>query len=143
MPLAARYSTPFALATCIVRGGNGPDDFRAEALADARIRTLAAKVRVEEDAAMTRLLPYRKITRVSLTLANGRTLTGTTDGSPGDEMRPLSQEQHRGKFLQGAEPLWRHTAPVIYDLCLQVNELPRIKRLTNTFRSGLSCRREP
>ena len=57
VPLAARYSTPFALATCIVRGGNGPDDFRAEALADARIRTLAAKVRVEEDAAMTRLLP--------------------------------------------------------------------------------------
>jgi 2-methylcitrate dehydratase PrpD len=141
VPLAARYSTPFALATLIVRGACGPDDFRAPALADPRIRALAAKVRIEEDAEMTRLLPRRRMTRLSLTLADGRTLSGVSEASAGDAARPLSRAQHRGKFLLGAEPLWGQATPAIYDICVEVDDVPRIGGLTAMFRSELPRRR--
>jgi 2-methylcitrate dehydratase PrpD len=137
-PLAARYSIPFALAIRITRGRCGPADFRAEAIADPRVRDLAAKVRVVEDKDKTRLLPAQRATSLTLTLADGRIFTSSNDGSPGDAGMALSADQHRAKFLEAARDLWREGAADLYAACRGVEEVAPIHRLTRRFRTALS-----
>ncbi|TVR08900.1 MAG: MmgE/PrpD family protein [Salinarimonadaceae bacterium] len=97
--LAARFSVPFAVATALVTGRTDVTSFTGDRLTDPAIRALGARVRVVEDAAMTAALPDNRPARITLTLKDGRRLTGETQTNRGDWADPYPEAELRAKFL--------------------------------------------
>lgn len=107
--LAAKFSLPFAIATTLVHGEASVPAFRAAALADARIVGLAARVAVNEDPALSAMLPDLRPARVAIHLADGRVLSGETFTNRGDARDPYSPDEVMAKFAELARPVWGET----------------------------------
>jgi len=77
----AQYSVPFPLASALSDGRLGPRQLSGEALRDARVLSLAERVELIEDPALSARFPNERLARVVIE---------TTDGSVFDsgEMRP-------------------------------------------------------
>lgn len=104
--LGAKFSLPFAIATTIAHGAATVPAFRAPALADPAIRALAMRVSVDEDAALTALLPDKRPARVAIHLADGSVLRGETFTNRGDASDPYVQADIEAKFRELAIPVW-------------------------------------
>jgi 2-methylcitrate dehydratase PrpD len=127
--LAARFSIPFAIATRLVRGHAGVQDFGDAALADGRIKDLARRVGVREDPSLTALVPRQRITRLTVTLAGGATLNAEVSGANGDFDRPFSPVQFARKFMDLTGGVWGDSAGAILDACLLVGSSPSSRSL--------------
>lgn len=103
--LAAKFSLPFALATTIVNGAATLDAFRDTARADEVTRTLARRVEVHEDPALTALLPGLRPARVTVVLQSGESLVHEVRTNRGDTEDPYSAEDVIAKFREIADPL--------------------------------------
>lgn len=103
--LAAKFSLPFALATFVVNGAATLDAFRDAARADAVTRALAARVTVDEDPALTAMLPGLRPARVKVTLHDGRVFLREVMTNRGDAEDPYSGDEVREKFLELASPI--------------------------------------
>ena len=102
--LGMQFSTSYSLALTILKGANTPREYTMEALADPEIRAFASRVRIREDADLTRLegkYPARVKVR---TKAGGvhEELVLDPRGSPG---RPLSNDEIDDKFRSQAAPV--------------------------------------
>ncbi|MBS7706582.1 MmgE/PrpD family protein [Chelatococcus asaccharovorans] len=104
--LAAKFSLPFAVATTIAHGSASVPAFRAPALGDARIVALAKRVKVDEDPAMSAMLPDKRPARVTIRLADGRVLAGETFTNRGDAVDPYGPDEVVAKFMELAVPVW-------------------------------------
>jgi 2-methylcitrate dehydratase PrpD len=139
-PIAGRFSIPFAVATRVVQGHAWIEAFEAEAIAHPATRALAAKVSVEEDPALTALLPGRRVCRLTVRLRDGTQQTAEAVGTPGDPHRPLPEGALEAKFRRCAEPafgprwqaLWRlaRDASSAPDAAAFVRGLPTRGRVT-------------
>src|SRR5690606_32048377 len=83
----AKFSLPFTVATALVRGGVGLDDFSREALADPAVLLLASRLGWEVNPAWT----FHDSTAGTLTieLDDGRHLRHTLDRPLGHPSHPL------------------------------------------------------
>lgn len=97
--LAGKFSVPFAVATRLVRGSSGVENFTWDAVRDDRVRALAKRVFVTEDRAMTAKLPQFRPARVDLRLRDGRTLTAAVEANRGDDQDPYSRDELTGKYF--------------------------------------------
>lgn len=104
--LAAKFSIPFAVATTIVHGAASPDAFRADARSNPVISDLAGRVHVREDIAMTAALPAERPASVTITMRDGRRLSGIARINRGDTEHPYSREEIFAKFHSLADPVW-------------------------------------
>jgi 2-methylcitrate dehydratase PrpD len=102
--LAAKFSLPFAIATTIVNGTASLDAFRDAARADPATRSLAARVTVTEDPALTALLPALRPARVTAHLKDGRILRAMAKTNKGDTEDPYSRTEVIAKFHEVATP---------------------------------------
>lgn len=96
--LQARFSLPHAVGLLLARGAIGPWDFRDDALDDPAVRSLAARVVVEEDRDWEALSPRWRGATVEITLRDGQRLVGEASLPRGDPERPLSHEELAAKF---------------------------------------------
>jgi len=123
--LAAKFSVPFAMATALVTGETGVESFTDARVADPAIRALAARVALREDPAMTARLPAQRPARVTLHLADGRSLTAETDTNRGDWADPYSEAEIHAKYLSLATRVWPDAAArEVWDLCLALPQAP-------------------
>lgn len=104
--LAAKFSVPFAIATTLVNGSSAVESFAADKVNDPAIRSLAARVTIREDPAMTARLPDQRPARVELALKDGRTLSAATETNRGDWADPYAAEEIREKYLSLTARLW-------------------------------------
>jgi 2-methylcitrate dehydratase PrpD len=104
--LAAKFSLPFALATTLVNGGATIAAFRDEARGDRLVTALAARVTVDEDPALTAMLPAARPARVTLRLADGRSFTALATTNKGDTEDPYSAAEVEAKFIEITAPVW-------------------------------------
>jgi 2-methylcitrate dehydratase PrpD len=104
--LAAKFSIPFALATFLAHGAATVPAFRGPARADAAIQALAARVTVDEDAALTAMLPGLRPARVRVTLADGSVHAAEVTTNRGDIEDPFTEAEVRQKFHELAEPVF-------------------------------------
>jgi 2-methylcitrate dehydratase PrpD len=102
--LAAKFSMPFSLATFIVNGAASLDAFRDSARTDAATRALAARIRINEDPALTARLPGLRPARVTVTLQDGRIFKAEALTNKGDTEDPYSAAEVREKFMEIAIP---------------------------------------
>ena len=104
--LAAKFSLPFALATTLVHGSASIEAFRDAARADRTVLALASRVRVDEDPALTAMLPAARPARVTLRLADGRILTAMATTNKGDTEDPYPPAEVEAKFVEITAPVW-------------------------------------
>lgn len=99
-PYAAKFSLPWSVAAILVDGRVGIDTYEVANLDRPEITELAARVTWEltEPAQVTGVAAADAPGEVRLTLADGRTVTGQLDRSPGGGSNPLSDEGLHAKL---------------------------------------------
>ena len=100
----AQYSTAYPTAVAIVRGGVSPDDVMERSFDDPEIRRLAESMFVVECDRYNAAFPANRISSVTLTLRNGRTLTSGDTEALGDPENPATEEDVKAKFHAYARP---------------------------------------
>ncbi len=98
--LAARFSMPYAVAIALVKGALDVGAITDAALADPRVRDLAARVVVRHDPALDAGYPAGRPSRVTITLQDGSQRTAEATVPRGDVGNPLSAAERRHKVLQ-------------------------------------------
>ncbi len=123
--LAAKFSVPFAVATSLVNRSTGVDAFTAQNLGNPAIRSLAAKVRLREDPAMSAALPHKRPARVTVVFDDGRRAVAQTATNRGDWADPYSAAEVREKYLSLATRVWdMRVATTIWDATLNLADAP-------------------
>jgi 2-methylcitrate dehydratase PrpD len=100
--LSAKFSLPHAAAAQVVLGDGGIDAFTATALANPEIRALAKRVKVEDDAEMSKRTPGERPASVVVHLADGSTLHGERSLPHGDD-EPVTDDVVLAKFTACSE----------------------------------------
>lgn len=104
--LAAKFSIPFALATTIAHGAATVPAFRGPAREDPAVQALARRVTVDEDPALTAMLPGLRPARLRLTLADGSVHQAEVTTNRGDTEDPYTGAEVRAKFRELAGPVY-------------------------------------
>jgi 2-methylcitrate dehydratase PrpD len=97
-PYEAKFSVQFGVAAALLRGDAGLGTFEEDALRDSSLRELASKVHLRVDPEIEARYPHEWPARVTVRLANGKTLETETAHPKGDPELPLSQDEIVSKF---------------------------------------------
>ncbi|HET8578672.1 MAG TPA: MmgE/PrpD family protein [Methylomirabilota bacterium] len=100
--LEAKFSAEFAAAAALVDGRAGIATFSDDKTQDPRIRAVMKRVRMVVDPEIPGDLERHVWTRVTIRLADGRTLSIEPRPVPGHPTSPLSMEALREKFVECA-----------------------------------------
>ncbi|MEQ9126466.1 MAG: MmgE/PrpD family protein, partial [Alphaproteobacteria bacterium] len=121
-PFGLRFSLPAALAARLVLGPRPLVDDGAAAFGDARVRALARRIFVTEDAAATAAYPDLQPTALVVSFADGRAETASIDRMLGESDRPFPAGVLARKFHELAAPaLGEAAAARAYDAILRLD----------------------
>jgi len=131
--LAAKFSIPYAVAASLVLGRTDLAAFDDAAVADPRIRRLAALVEITSDPAMNPRRPDDYPTAaVTVALRDGRVLTDTTTVVHGDAAAPADCGEVIEKFEALAAPaLGAARARAVVEAVDRIDELKDVRELTS------------
>ena len=104
--LAAKFSIPFALATTIAHGAATVPAFRGPARENPAVQALARRVSVNEDPALTAMLPGLRPARLRVTLADGSVHAAEVTTNRGDTEDPYTEVEVRAKFHELTDPVY-------------------------------------
>jgi 2-methylcitrate dehydratase PrpD len=129
--LAAKFSIPFSIATTIVHGAATLDAFRDAARNNRSVIELAAKVKVDEDPALTAKLPGLRPARVRVVLKDGRCFDAMAQTNKGDTEDPYSSSDVVAKFREVTGPrISDETAKRIVAACLSLERVKSLRDIT-------------
>jgi 2-methylcitrate dehydratase len=103
---AADHSMPFIVARALLDRSITVDSYSPAAIQDPRLQLLMAKVRVEEDQALTALFPAKTPNRLTIRLKDGRVLQRQVDDLPGFAGRMMSRGEVEQKFRGNVAGMW-------------------------------------
>ena len=103
--LGAKFSIPYAVGAALVLGKTDVSAFEKEAREDPRIQELAARVAVDVDPRMSLRSSKRPISRVTVTLKDGQSLSHEVTTVRGDAENPAPRCELDDKFLSLAGPV--------------------------------------
>ncbi|MDR6858767.1 MmgE/PrpD family protein [Variovorax guangxiensis] len=100
-PMDARFSIPFALAAAVVYGELRILQFTEEGIRDPAVLEAATRIVPVNDSGLdwTGVMPTA---RIDIITRDGRTLTGTGEGTPGGADCPMGWNEISGKFAECA-----------------------------------------
>jgi 2-methylcitrate dehydratase PrpD len=129
--LGAKFSIPYAVAAALVLGRADVPAFLEPALADPRIRALAARVEVRVDPQMSPRRSDYPTAVVEIVLKDGRELSGSTRVVRGDFEHPVPAAEVVDKFLAlTTETLRAERARDVVRVVEQVETLKDVRDLT-------------
>jgi len=136
--LAARFSIPHALASCIVLKDTGIAAFSDSAIQDPRIRALAARVIVQDDWKINSRTPLERPAVVRIELRNGRVLQKSVELPLGEfDTEALSDNKLSEKFLKlTSNSLDTHKSTTLLDKLWHIETAPDIKEVIDLARGG-------
>lgn len=133
--LAAKFSIPFAVATYIIHGHAGVDAFTDKTVADERVRSLAQRITVAENPALTAMLPQKRPARVIMHLQDGRKVEQTVYSSQGGFDNPYPVNMLLEKFESLAQKVVdRKKAETIINLCQDIENIDNVEKVTHCLR---------
>lgn len=103
--LEAKFSIPYVVATMLVRGHVGVDQFTEDALADPIVRKVAMRVVVEEDEDFTRKTPVDLPARVTIAMVDGSQLEADVQAAPGALAVQITKAKVIEKFAALVDPI--------------------------------------
>jgi 2-methylcitrate dehydratase len=102
----ADHSLPYVTARAMLDGGISNASYTPEKLHEPQILALMRRIQVREDPALTALLPKAIPTRVTATLADGRSVTSQVDDMPGFAGHPMQRSDVERKFRANLAERW-------------------------------------
>ncbi len=112
----AQYSLAFPVAAALVHGTVTVEHISAEGLRDAQVIALSERANLIEEEAFNEPFPERRISRVRMTLHDGRVLDSGPTEATGDPEDPFTDAQLSEKFFSFALPnLGRERALALHD----------------------------
>ncbi len=102
----ADHSIPYVVAATLLDGTISPIQFDAAHIADPVLKAILAKVEVtanDEYTALYKKHPAEHHTRVTVSMANGQTITGEAGGDKGDLANPKTDGEIEEKFRRLTE----------------------------------------
>ena len=113
----AKFAIGFCVATALVHGHAGPEDFTAERVAEPALRALAAKVSVTASARFAVAFPALRGAEIVIHRADGQTLRHHQPTRVGSPEYPSTDADISSKFMQLARPVHgARTEAVLRDL---------------------------
>jgi 2-methylcitrate dehydratase len=133
----ADHSLPYLVSIALLEGGVTLEQYQRARYLNADVKKLMRTVRVKSDARYTRLYPKQMPTRLTIQLADGKTLSAEVMRPKGYAGRPMSWDDVAEKFerLSSAALSERGRRRIVS----RVEELERVKRLSS-LRSMLRVR---
>lgn len=104
-PYQAKFSLPFVVSTALAHGAVRLAAFADARLGDATIRALMTRVSIDVDADLDAAFPNLRGARVTLELADGRTVSHLAPTRRGDPDAPLSDDELDDKYRELANPV--------------------------------------
>lgn len=134
--LQAVYSIPFCLAYWLKYNQIEPDNLKDEAavVGDAEVCDMATRIDMEHAPEYTAEFPLRCIQDITVTFADGTTVTKTGLESPWDAgERAPTDEQIKNKFKTLAEPVLAENWVVLYDMLEKLDEVADVKTVAQVL----------
>ena len=98
----ADHSLPYNVVRAMLDGDISLDSYSLEKITDPLAVALMEKVRVTEDAALSKLFPQHLANRVTVTLSTGEYYSSEVISGPGSVESPMSREAFEAKFRKMA-----------------------------------------
>jgi 2-methylcitrate dehydratase PrpD len=135
---AMRFSVPFLIAARLSRG---PINLRAldhEVVHDPQVRALAGRVEMSFSPEYEQMRPERNPAKVTVFLADGRTLTREVMDCLGDPLKPMTQEALVRKFLDlGTPVLGKNRAKDFVEKFQTLEFVDNVRPLMRMLRPGV------
>jgi len=120
-PVDAQFSILWGVATALVGGRVGLDDFTESAIRNPDVLDLTGKMRVEVDNTLHK--PGPEPTRVKIITKGGKSFVKVVENPLGSLERPMSFEDCAGKFRDCAKSLGAGPAETVIQLVGQLERL--------------------
>ena len=102
----ADHSLPYMIARAMFDGDITPESFAEAKFRDPKILAFMQKIKVTEDPALTARTGGAVPTRITATLASGKTITREVDHAPGFAARPMTRADVERKFRGNVGAHW-------------------------------------
>ncbi|MEN9762385.1 MAG: hypothetical protein RI906_2211 [Pseudomonadota bacterium] len=101
----AKFSVQYTVAHAVVHGSVRLGAFRAESLADSRVRALMARIRVSADPALSKAYPAQRAANIVVHTRTGKRFEHFQPTRKGDPDMPLSDAELQSKFDELVVPV--------------------------------------
>jgi len=129
--LQAKFSMEFCMAILLLERRGGLNEFTDEVVNRADVKAMIEKVDFVVDDEAEAAGYHKMTTLITITLSDGRTISGRSDFGRGSPAMPMSFDEVANKFLENTEfarfPLAQ--AKTVIDLVRDLDTLPSIERL--------------
>ncbi len=130
----ADHSLPYCTAVALADSDVTLAQFDPKRFTDPALLELVAKVKVHRDPALTARYPNGIPNRLSVTLANGRTLTKEVEFPRGHAHNPMTDAEVEKKFRLLVEPRYgKERADRILAACWGLEKLRRVEDMMGLF----------
>ncbi|MFQ5848749.1 MAG: MmgE/PrpD family protein, partial [Candidatus Methylomirabilales bacterium] len=129
-PYAAKFNIPYCLASALVRGRVGLEDFTEAGIGDRAVRQLMAAVVLERDPELDQVYPDRWPAIVTIETAAGERYESRVDYPKGDPKNPMTREELIEKFhaLTG-RVIPEASRSLLIERCLKLDTLENVQKL--------------
>ena len=135
--LSAKFSIPYAVAASLVHGSTDITAFYPDRVADPRVKALAQKVELEADPKMDLRSYDYPVSRVTVSLNDGRIIKESVTVQYGDSRNPASTEELTGKFtFLAQEVLGQERTRQVIAAVGGLDTLKDLKELTGLLGEG-------
>ncbi|MBI3967409.1 MAG: MmgE/PrpD family protein [Chloroflexi bacterium] len=134
--LAAKFSTPYALAAKLVTGTLGLTAFTPERLADPAIAGLMRRIHLIADPEYTAQYPATAPTSICVHLKDGQMREAYVTASRGDPDAPLDRADLEAKFHDVASPILGPATHNVVDLTRAAESLRSLADLSLALRGA-------
>ena len=135
--LSAKFSIPYAVAHALVAGNTDVFAFQPDRVADTGVQALARKVVIEPDPQMDLRRYDYPTAKVTLVLADGRSLHEDVVAHRGDFKNPAPQDELEAKFLSlSRDVLGQDGAMAVIETVGRMDTVENVNTLTELCRGG-------
>ena len=135
--LSAKFSIPYAVAHAIVAGTTDVFAFQPDRVADPSVQEFARRVVIEPDPQMDLRRYDYPAAKVTLVLADGRSLHEDVVAHRGDFRNPAPQEELEAKFLSlSRDVLGQDGAMAVIEAVGRMDAIENVNTLTELCQGG-------
>jgi 2-methylcitrate dehydratase PrpD len=135
---AMRFSVPYLIAARLSRGPINLGALDHEIVHDPQVRVLAGRVGMAFSPEYEQMRPERNPAKVTVFLADGRTLTREVMDCLGDPLKPMTQEALVRKFLDLVTPvLGKNKAEDFVEKFQTLESVDNVRPLMRMLRPGV------
>lgn len=130
----ADHSIPFLTAVGLRDGSVTPATFAPDRIADAGLRTIINKMRIDENPEFTERYPEQYNCRIEVIKSNGQTEVASTSYPKGHGKNPLSDAEVDGKFKRLACPtITEQQCEQALELIWSLENLPNLRGIFDSL----------